>query len=200
MLGSSLLLERDLEGRLYVNGKQVITRDVTATNGVLHVIDGVLIPENARSFSQLLSSRNLTDFRRLVEAAGLITELDSMTNTTLFAPSNDAVRAIPDEVKQAWMADPQVLKKVILNHVSQPLVRQSAVSNNQMVRTRLDGNQLRINLYPSVSTPYSVFSPFSIPLDTVRFTDSVHIALPFLLSSNEGYLGYNGFVTMDCLL
>ena len=28
LLGSSLLLERDLEGKLYVNGKLVITRDV----------------------------------------------------------------------------------------------------------------------------------------------------------------------------
>lgn len=70
MLGSSLLLERDLEGKLYVNGKQVITRDVMASNGVLHVIDGVLIPENARSFSQLLSTHNLTELARLVEAAG----------------------------------------------------------------------------------------------------------------------------------
>lgn len=71
LLGSSLLLERDLEGKLYANGKQVITRDVMASNGVLHVIDGVLIPENARSFSQLLSSRNLTELARLVEAAGI---------------------------------------------------------------------------------------------------------------------------------
>ena len=66
LLGSSLLLERDLEGKL------VITRDVVASNGVLHVIDGVLIPENARSFSQLLSSHNLTELARLVEAAGTI--------------------------------------------------------------------------------------------------------------------------------
>ena len=70
MLGSSLVMERDLEGKLYVNGKQVITRDVMASNGVLHVIDGVLIPETARSFSQLLSSRNLTEFSRIVEATG----------------------------------------------------------------------------------------------------------------------------------
>ena len=66
LLGSSLLLERDLEGKL------VITRDVVASNGVLHVIDGVLIPENARSFSQLLSSHNLTELARLVEATGTI--------------------------------------------------------------------------------------------------------------------------------
>lgn len=77
LLGTSLLLERDLEGKLYVNGKQVITRDVMASNGVLHIIDGVLIPENARSFSQLLSSHNLTELARLVEAAGKLISLPS---------------------------------------------------------------------------------------------------------------------------
>lgn len=69
-LGSSLLLENDLEGKLYVNGKQVITRDVMATNGVLHVIDGVLVPENVRTFTQLLYNRNLTEMARLIEANG----------------------------------------------------------------------------------------------------------------------------------
>jgi transforming growth factor-beta-induced protein len=83
LLGSSLLLERDLEGKLYVNGKQVITRDVVASNGVLHVIDGVLIPENARSFSQLLSSHNLTELARLVEAAG------TMSSWGLFVISSE---------------------------------------------------------------------------------------------------------------
>jgi len=70
LLGSSLLLENDLEGKLYVNGKQVITRDIVASNGVLHVIDGVLVPENARTFTQLLYARNLTEMARLVETAG----------------------------------------------------------------------------------------------------------------------------------
>lgn len=150
LLGSSLLLERDLEGKLYANGKKVITHDVMASNGVLHVIDGVLIPENARSFSQLLSSRNLTELARLVDAAGMAGTLDSMTETTLLAPTNDAVRAVPDEVKQSWISDPEKLKKILSYHLVQPMIHQSGLANNQVVETGLKGHSLRMHFYQSV--------------------------------------------------
>lgn len=150
LLGSSLLLERDLEGKLYVNGKLVITRDVVASNGVLHVIDGVLIPENARSFSQLLSSHNLTELARLVEAAGMAPMLDSLTNATLFAPNNYAIRNIPDEIKQSWMTNPEKLKQVLMYHLVQPGVRQAGLANNQMVETGLKGQSVRMNFYQSM--------------------------------------------------
>lgn len=150
LLGTSLVLERDLEGKLYVNGKQVITRDVMASNGVLHVIDGVLVPENARSFSQLLSSRNLTELSRLVEAAGMTSMFDSLTNATLFAPNNDAVRAVPDAVKQSWMSNPEKLKEVLTYHLIQPQVRQPEFVNNQQYETALKGQSLRMNFYQSV--------------------------------------------------
>lgn len=32
-------------GKVYVNGAQVVTADVTASNGVIHIIDTVLLPE-----------------------------------------------------------------------------------------------------------------------------------------------------------
>ena len=32
------------DGKVYVNGAQVVTADVGASNGVIHVIDGVLLP------------------------------------------------------------------------------------------------------------------------------------------------------------
>jgi uncharacterized surface protein with fasciclin (FAS1) repeats len=31
-------------GTVYVNGAQVVTADIVASNGVIHVIDAVLIP------------------------------------------------------------------------------------------------------------------------------------------------------------
>jgi len=32
------------DGKVYVNGAQVVTADVPASNGVIHVIDTVLLP------------------------------------------------------------------------------------------------------------------------------------------------------------
>lgn len=151
LLGTSLLLERDLEGKLYVNGKQVITRDVMASNGVVHVIDGVLIPETARSFSQLLSAANLTELSRLVDAAGLTSELDSMTNATFFAPNDYAVRLVPDAVKQSWMSNPAKLRDILTYHIIRPGVKQSGLANNRVLETGLKNNSVRMNFYQSVT-------------------------------------------------
>lgn len=148
-LGSSLLLENDLEGKLYVNGKQVITRDVMATNGVLHVIDGVLVPENVRTFTQLLYNRNLTEMARLIEANGLAEEMDSLVNVTLLAPTNEALRAVPDAVKQTWISNPDRFKEVINHHIL-PQVHQSTLEDNQLVPTELTGHKLRFNFYQSM--------------------------------------------------
>jgi uncharacterized surface protein with fasciclin (FAS1) repeats len=38
-------------GNVYVNGAQVTTADVHASNGVIHVIDGVLLPKAAPAMS-----------------------------------------------------------------------------------------------------------------------------------------------------
>jgi uncharacterized surface protein with fasciclin (FAS1) repeats len=35
------------DGKVYVNGAAVVTADVQASNGVIHVIDAVLLPQNA---------------------------------------------------------------------------------------------------------------------------------------------------------
>jgi uncharacterized surface protein with fasciclin (FAS1) repeats len=32
-------------GKVYVNGAQVVTADIVASNGVIHVIDTVLLPK-----------------------------------------------------------------------------------------------------------------------------------------------------------
>ncbi len=76
--------------------------------------------------------------------------LDSLTNATLFAPNNYAIRSIPDEVKQSWMTNPEKLKQVLMYHLIQPGVRQAGLANNQMVETGLKGQSVRMNFYQSV--------------------------------------------------
>ena len=34
-------------GKVYVNGVQVVTADVQASNGVIHIVDAVLLPKAA---------------------------------------------------------------------------------------------------------------------------------------------------------
>lgn len=76
--------------------------------------------------------------------------LDSMTNATLFAPNNFAIRSIPDEIKQSWMSNPEKLKEVLSYHLIQPGVHQTTLANNQLIETGLKGQSLRMNFYQSV--------------------------------------------------
>lgn len=46
LLGNALNLTRTEDGKLFVNDVQVVRADVMATNGVLHIIDEVLIPDD----------------------------------------------------------------------------------------------------------------------------------------------------------
>ena len=45
-----LNIERSADDKLFVNGTQIITRDIITTNGVVHILDGVLISENGIFF------------------------------------------------------------------------------------------------------------------------------------------------------
>jgi uncharacterized surface protein with fasciclin (FAS1) repeats len=40
------------KGKVYVNGAQVVTTDIVASNGVIHVIDAVLLPKPGAAASQ----------------------------------------------------------------------------------------------------------------------------------------------------
>ena len=46
--GVPLNVERTADDKLFVNGIQIITRDIITTNGILHVLDGVLISEDGK--------------------------------------------------------------------------------------------------------------------------------------------------------
>merc|ERR1712070_504039 len=103
-------------GHVMINGvATVITADVTATNGVAHVIDTVLMPPTP-SHGSAGGSMNLVEtlvsmpdqFSTLVTAvttAGLAETLSSEGPFTVFAPTNDAFAALGAETIQAVLAN-----------------------------------------------------------------------------------------------
>ncbi|MCS6774126.1 MAG: fasciclin domain-containing protein [Anaerolineae bacterium] len=92
-----------VEGRVEINSARVLTADVAASNGVIHIIDEVLIPPSlvnklgqdivevatgAGTFSTLLKA---------VEAAGLVETLKGEGPFTVFAPTDEAFAALGKE-------------------------------------------------------------------------------------------------------
>jgi uncharacterized surface protein with fasciclin (FAS1) repeats len=101
-----------------VNGEiNVIIADIQASNGVIHVIDGVLFPP--QNILGLAADNNLTIFLEALDAAGLTAALFGGPYTVL-APTNDAfVEALGalGLTKDELFANTDLLRSVLLYHV-----------------------------------------------------------------------------------
>jgi uncharacterized surface protein with fasciclin (FAS1) repeats len=113
-----------------LNQATVTTADVAASNGVIHVIDKVLVPPGVLNLVQM-AKLNPT-FSVLVEAvvaANLATTLSGTGPLTVFAPTNDAFTAPLGEfalTKGQLLASPS-LAGILTYHVVAGNVRAAAV-------------------------------------------------------------------------
>ena len=90
-----------LSGGIRLNGSvSVVTADVEATNGVVHVIDAVLVPPSITPIvgtivAPAFFNKNFTTLIAAVKAASpdILTALLSSDKKTLFAPTNEAFAA-----------------------------------------------------------------------------------------------------------
>lgn len=49
MDGDTLTLERRPDdGKLFVSGVQIVAKDVVGTNGIIHVIDDIIMPDSGK--------------------------------------------------------------------------------------------------------------------------------------------------------
>ncbi len=98
----------------------ITTTDIAASNGVIHVIDKVLLPANKNIVQ---TAQSLADFSILVEAviaADLATTLSGKGPFTVFAPTNAAFAAALAELgvsKEALFANKALLTKILTYHV-----------------------------------------------------------------------------------
>lgn len=74
-------------------------------------------PAPAPLTDALAREPQLSTFNRLVAQAGLAEDLRAAGPITVFAPSDDAFKAVPAKTMEALAADPAQLKAVLSNHV-----------------------------------------------------------------------------------
>jgi len=106
-------------GVVTINGATVTTADVPATNGVVHVIDAVLLPPAPENvLDVVVNSPVHNTLQAAVEAAGLADALSGPGPLTVFAPTDDAFAALPAGTVESLLEDPQgALTDVLLYHV-----------------------------------------------------------------------------------
>jgi transforming growth factor-beta-induced protein len=126
-----------------IDEARVLTPDVPASNGVIHVIDTVLLPRRdivatavaAGTFKTLVSC---------VEAAGLADALKGKGPFTVFAPSDAAFAKIPAETLAALAKDGAKLASILTYHVVPGRVLSTDLPQGRSEAKTLDGRLLEV--------------------------------------------------------
>ena len=112
------------DSTLYINKSAVSLADVMADNGVIHVVDQVILPPPAVTDSTqtivdiALADENFSTLVAALTAADLVTTLSDETATfTVFAPTNAAFDKIEDTALADLLADTDALTDILLKHV-----------------------------------------------------------------------------------
>jgi uncharacterized surface protein with fasciclin (FAS1) repeats len=101
-----------------VDGATVIAADIEASNGIIHVIDQVILPEPIADIVQTAQGAGLFNtLLTAVEVAGLTDVLKGDGPFTVFAPTDEAFAAVDADALSALLADPEALAAVLTYHV-----------------------------------------------------------------------------------
>jgi transforming growth factor-beta-induced protein len=123
LLGKDLAVKVDM-GNVYINEAKVIITDIETSNGVIHVIDAVLLPPAEEAASNTIVDIAVADgrFTTLVaalQAAGLVETLSGEGPFTVFAPTDDAFALLPAGTLDSLLLpeNKQRLTDILLYHV-----------------------------------------------------------------------------------
>lgn len=155
---------------IFIDGATIVATDVVASNGVIHVIDAVILPELATEEPGAEATEEPTmeepagsipevaaaagTFSTLLAAAQAAGLVDALTNGgpyTVFAPSDEAFAATLTELgltAEAVLADTELLTAILTYHVvSFPFYSEDVVGlNGAYIGTLLPGYAVAITV------------------------------------------------------
>jgi uncharacterized surface protein with fasciclin (FAS1) repeats len=147
----TLLERKDVEVTInaegvFINDAEVIVADLIASNGVVHVIDAVLVQDTVTVVDIIVGSEDHTILETAVIAAELADDLSGEGPFTVFAPTDEAFAALPEGVLDALLADPTgALADVLLYHVVAAEAMSGDLSDGQLISTLL-GNKVEVTI------------------------------------------------------
>lgn len=146
------------DDKVTINGANVLQTDIEASNGLIHVVDTVLMPPSAREDASAEAGRGKTiveiakgdqNFSTLVaalDAAGLADDLKGEGPFTVFAPTNKAFDQLGQrQVNKLLMpSNRESLQKILTYHVVSGEMKAGQLQQTETVET-LSGDSLIIS-------------------------------------------------------
>jgi uncharacterized surface protein with fasciclin (FAS1) repeats len=82
--------------KVYVDNAQVVKTDIDCDNGVIHVIDSVILPASDNIPTTAVNAGKFNTLVAAVKAAGLVDAISGEGPFTVFAPTDDAFKKLPE--------------------------------------------------------------------------------------------------------
>jgi transforming growth factor-beta-induced protein len=184
LAGKSISIKVDGDKVILNDNVNVIITDIEASNGVIHVIDSVLMPPSDEAMSEDAMSEKMdivdtavadgrfTTLVAAVQAAELVDTLKSEGPFTVFAPTDDAFAALPAGTLDSLLLpeNKQQLTDILLYHVIPGKVMAADVVglDGQSAETALAGKSISIK----------------VDGDKVILNDSVNVIITDIETSN----------------
>jgi uncharacterized surface protein with fasciclin (FAS1) repeats len=131
-----------------IQGSKIIEFDKTASNGVIHVIDSVMMAPEGNIPAIVTKSSQHTTLLSLVKKAGLVTALGGQA-LTLFAPTDAAFDKVPNATLNAVLNDNALLTNVLKYHVVPSTQFSAGLYNNELAKTLLTGKNITVTINAS---------------------------------------------------
>ncbi len=133
-----------------INDATVTQTDITASNGVIHVIDSVILPPSGDIVEVAVANGNFSTLAAALDAAGLVETLQSDGPFTVFAPTDEAFATLPDGTLDSLLADIPTLTEILLYHVVAGRVVSGDVVNLESAAT-VQGSDVSISVDGTVT-------------------------------------------------
>ena len=188
LLGTNVTVTINSMG-VFIDNAMVTVADIVADNGVVHVIDAVLLPPTPSNtiYDIVSNSADHTTLKVAIDACALDGVLSGAGPFTLFAPTDAAFNLLPAGTVTALLADIPQLTDILMHHVVGDSVMSGMLSNNQVVTTLLGTNvTVTIN-----SMGVFIDNAMVTVADIVADNGVVHVIDAVLLPSTTDIIDYN---------
>ncbi|WP_372794017.1 fasciclin domain-containing protein [Pontiella sp.] len=120
---------------IFINDARVILADVAAENGIIHVIDMVLIPAAMPDIVDIAAAAGFDTLTAALELTGLDEVLRSDGPFTVFAPTEEAFEKLPPRLLNFLLDHPKYLEYLLLYHVVQGSLNAEEVFAERSLKT-----------------------------------------------------------------
>ena len=106
-------------GKVSVDGANVVATDIACTNGVIHIIDSVILPASDNIPAVATKAGKFSTLLAAAKAAGLVDALSGDKALTVFAPTDEAFGKLPKGTVESLLKpeNKEKLKAILLYHV-----------------------------------------------------------------------------------